>query len=134
MQLEEDTVILKAQLKKLDAQTQLAQRQQTLRELGDDASGSGLSIVATQSLGGAMSAVVSTSNGGEFDVHVGDVLPGALRVVSIHPGAVVIAEHGGHRSTLSVRASSKEPLRNFTLSGVPTGAIPPIPSVPMPPR
>ncbi|HTH58530.1 MAG TPA: type IV pilus biogenesis protein PilP [Paraburkholderia sp.] len=133
MRLQEDTVVLNAQLKKLDAQAQVAAREAALNQVSRTVANTEVSVIATQSLGRETSATVRTVDGGELDVHAGDTLPDGMRVVSIRPGAMVVQGVGGQRSTLlvtSVRdasrmAASADPLH---------GGTPPIPTFPMPTR
>ena len=133
MRLQEDTLILKAQLKKLDAQAQVVERQETLHRMGSTVSSySDVSLVATQSLGKRISATVATSDGAEFDVVPGDTLPNGMRVAAIRSGAIVLAAADGRRTMLTVSASVRDPARNVAQAGA--GGVPPIPTLPMPAR
>lgn len=135
MGLQEDTVILKAQLKKLEAQAEVAARQDALGKMGRAVTNDEIAVVATQSLGNAMSATLNVNDSSEVDVHAGDTLPNGMRVVSIRPGAVVIDSHG-MRTTLTVSATRVRDAR-MVATGGPTGmsmGTPPIPTIPMPGR
>jgi type IV pilus biogenesis protein PilP len=133
MRLQEETLILKAQLKKLDAQAQVVERQEALHRMGSAVSSySDVSLVATQSLGKTMSATVATSDGTEIDVTAGDMLPNGMRVAAIRSGAIVLASKDGGRTTLTVSTSTRQPPRNVASTGA--AGVPPIPTLPMPTR
>ena len=127
MSLQEDTVILKAQLKKLDAQAEVAERQEALGRMGRAVTNDEVAVIATQGLGGSMMATLNVNDSSEVDVHTGDTLPNGMRVVSIRPGVVVIESHG-MRNTLTVSSSRSQPHM------VATNGTPPIPTIPMPGR
>jgi type IV pilus biogenesis protein PilP len=133
MRLQEDTVVLNAQLKKLDAQAQVAAREAALNQVSRTAANTEVSVVATQSLGRDTSATVRTVDGGELDVHAGDTLPNGMRVVSIRPGAMVVQGLGGQRSTLLV-SSARDGSRVAASADAMHGGTPPIPTLPMPTR
>ncbi|RDU96765.1 type IV pilus biogenesis protein PilP [Trinickia dinghuensis] len=131
MQLQEETLLLKAQLKKLDAQAQVAEREEALRRMGGPVAYGELALTATQSLGKVTSATLSSSDGAEFSVRAGEVLPNGMRVVSIRPGAVVLAGRSGHRETLAV-VPPQQSLRDASVTGPANGAglspLPPLPT------
>ncbi|HEV3104065.1 MAG TPA: type IV pilus biogenesis protein PilP [Trinickia sp.] len=130
MRLQEDTVVLKAELKKLDAQAQIAEREEALRRMGHTQTYEEVFLLATQSLGKTMSATVRTSDGSEFDVRAGDTLPNGARVMSIRSGAMVIEADGGHRMTLTVSGARKPSSPIAAAAGAGYG-VPPIPTLPM---
>lgn len=132
MTLQEDTVILKAQLKKLEAQADVAARQDALGRMGHVVNPDTLGVVATQSLGDTMIATINVSDGSELDVRAGDQLPNGVRIVSIHPGVVVV-DSNGRRSTLTVSSPRSRDSRMVAINGNSSG-VPPIPSYPMPAR
>ncbi|MGH8778321.1 type IV pilus biogenesis protein PilP [Paraburkholderia sp.] len=135
MGLQEDTVILKAQLKKLEAQAEVAARQDALGKMGRSVTNDEIAVVATQSLGSTTTATLNVNDSSEVDVHAGDMLPNGMRVISIRPGAVVIDSHGT-RTTLTVSATRVRDARMVATSGS-TGmsmGTPPIPTIPMPGR
>ena len=155
MRLQEDTLILKAQLKKLDAQAQVVERQETLHRMGSTVSTySDVGVVAPPSTGQRSTKTVAgclavsfvtkkilgkgpgrrgtKTNGAEFDVATGDTLPNGMRVAAIRSGAIVLTAADGHRTTLTVSASVRDPARNVAQAGA--GAVPPIPTYPMPAR
>jgi type IV pilus biogenesis protein PilP len=102
MRLQEDTVVLKAQLKKLDAQAEVAQREQALDRMGDTPAYDDVRVMATQSLGNRMWATMSLNDGSEVDARPGDTLPNGLRIIAIHSGSVLVERRSGKRSELPV--------------------------------
>lgn len=110
MSLQEDTVVLKAQLKKLDAQAQVAERQASLGKMGPSIGYDDVTVIATQSLGNASAATVVINDGDEIDVVPGDTLPNGMRVLSIRAGHVVV-DRNGHRSTLAVSSQHSQSSR-----------------------
>jgi type IV pilus biogenesis protein PilP len=131
MELQEETLLLKAQLKKLDAQADVFQREQAIHRMGSPVSYGDMSLVATQSLGKTMNATVSNGDGAEMDVHAGDTLPNGMRVVSIRSGAIVLAGDGGRRVTLTVTSPQQAP-HNVVATGpaADSTGVPPLPTLP----
>lgn len=132
MSLQEDTVILKAQLKKLEAQADVAARQDALGRMGHAVNADQLGVVATQGLGNTMMATIDVNDGSELDVRAGDRLPNGIRIVSIRPGVVVV-DSNGRRSTLTVSSPRQREPRMVAVNGTSSG-VPPIPTLPMPAR
>ncbi|MFM0040917.1 type IV pilus biogenesis protein PilP [Paraburkholderia sediminicola] len=91
--LQEQTVLLKAEIKKLDAQAEVAQRTAALTRLGSagsvDAGSDAVRVVAIEGLGHRFSATLQSTDGAQFDVSAGDVLPNGLHIVSIASNEVV---------------------------------------------
>ncbi|MBN3853202.1 type IV pilus biogenesis protein PilP [Paraburkholderia sp. Ac-20340] len=135
MRLQEDTVVLKAQLKKLDAQAQVAEREAAIGRLDRNGASAVYTLLTTESLGGASSATLQTADGAEFDVLAGDTLPDGQRVLAIRPGAVDIgAGHGGRRSTLTVMTTHRAATRLAAAANGWSGAASNLPTLPaMPP-
>ncbi|MEA3119678.1 MAG: hypothetical protein QOI13_2948 [Paraburkholderia sp.] len=131
MRLQEDTVVLKAELKKLDAQADVAEREDAINRMGHRAIESNVSLIATQGLGKTMFASVATSDGGELDVRTGDTLPNSMRVVSIRSGAIVVEARDGHRSTLTVSSAPRMIAATGAGANTPNNGVPPIPTLPM---
>ena len=130
MRLQEDTVVLKAQLKKLDAQAQVAERERALDRLSGGPSYDDVRVLATQSLGTATSATLSLSDGTEVEARSGDTLPNGMRVVAIRAGLVTVERHGGKRMVLPVW-SARGVSRMAAQQGVPSmSMVPPIPTLP----
>jgi hypothetical protein len=131
MQLQEETLLLKAQLKKLDAQAEVVEREQAIHRMGGTTSYGDISLVATQSLGKRMNATISSSDGAEMDVRAGDTLPNGMRVVSIRSGAIVLAGEDGHRVTLTVTSPQQMPHNVAATGTAADGAgVPPLPTLP----
>ncbi|PCE22551.1 hypothetical protein BWP39_23005 [Paraburkholderia acidicola] len=133
MGLQEDTVILNAQLKKLDVQTQVAERQEALSKMGRAVTNDEVAVIATQGLGRMMMATLNVNNSSEVDVHAGDTLSNGMRVVSIRPGVVVIDSHG-MRNTLTVSSSSSGTQSHMVATSGMRNGMSPIPTIPMPGR
>ena len=92
--LQEQTMLLRAEIKKLDAQAEVAQRNAVLTRLGSagnaaDSSFDAVRVVAIEGLGRRFSARLQSSGGQEFDVSAGDMLPNGLHIVSIASNEVV---------------------------------------------
>ncbi|MDQ7980286.1 type IV pilus biogenesis protein PilP [Paraburkholderia sp. SARCC-3016] len=135
MRLQEDTLLLKAELKKLDVLAQVAERQKSLHQIGNPATNGAMSLLATQSLGGAMSATLTASDGSEFDVRAGDTLAEGTRVAEIRSGAVVLSVQDGHRVTLAVSTLSRGVSRNsLVANSAGSNGVPGMSISPMPPR
>jgi type IV pilus biogenesis protein PilP len=102
--LEEETMLLKAQIKKLDAQAEVAQRTAALSRLGSgaalDPAGQSLRVVSIEGFGRRYSAVIQTGDGQRFDVAAGDVLPNGLRIVSIGANEVIGRWGGGQTARM----------------------------------
>ncbi|MBR8130759.1 type IV pilus biogenesis protein PilP [Burkholderia ambifaria] len=101
--LQEQTMLLKAELKKLDAQAQVAERAAALSRLtGTGRAGPGLDdgvdvprVIAIEGLGRNLSATLQRADGLQFDASAGDVLPDGLRIVSVSSREVVARSRGG---------------------------------------
>ena len=134
MQLQEQTMLLKAQLKKLDAEAQVAEREQALHRMGDTESNAGadVSLLGTQSLGKTTTATVETSDGAELDVRAGETLPNGMRVMSIRSAAMVVIAPDGRRMTISISSPLQQRSRSFAANGAGNGGgVPPIPTLPI---
>ncbi|MCP1119730.1 type IV pilus biogenesis protein PilP [Robbsia andropogonis] len=136
--LEEQTMLLNAELKKLDVQQKIAQRRAEIAKIdaasqaglasdmgGSDAAANGtrdsaiiagLSVVAIEGLGRRYTATMQSANGRQFDVTPGDMLPGRLRVANISPSTVTIRRADGRLISL-VMSSSPDTM--VGLNGVP---------------
>lgn len=108
--LEGETVVLKAELKKLETQTQIAQRSAELNRLNAGDTPDEVRVRAVEGLGNKLFATLESRNAGEFEVKVGDTLPNGMKIVSIKPNAVYAQTRGGGKVQLpmvvSWRASS----------------------------
>ncbi|ACA95032.1 MULTISPECIES: type IV pilus biogenesis protein PilP [Burkholderia cepacia complex] len=91
--LEEQTVLLKAEIRKLDAQAEVAQRTAALARLGSAATidpvAQNVRVIAIEGFGHRYTAIVQTGIGERFDVASGDELPNGMKIVSIGANEVV---------------------------------------------
>jgi type IV pilus biogenesis protein PilP len=131
MRLQEDTLLLKAQLKQLDAQTQVVEREEALHRMGSHTSYDDMSLIATQSLGKTTSATILSSEGAEISVQTGDILSNGMHVVSIRSGAIVLAGKGGRRVTLTVISPQRTVSSIAATGAVNGGGVPPLPALPI---
>ncbi|WP_010089274.1 type IV pilus biogenesis protein PilP [Burkholderia ubonensis] len=125
-QLQSETVLLQAQLKKLETQQQVVERAaQLARALGGGAPAAGqFTVTAIEGVGKRAFATLRMNGGAEFEVQRGDALPDGGRVVAIEPRAVVVSSRGRtvRLSTASPSYAGNPPL--------PADAAAPLPSVP----
>lgn len=86
-------MLLKAEIRRLDAQAEVAQRTAALARLGSAATidpvSQNVRVVAIEGLGRRYSAVVQTGDGQRFDVAAGDQLPNGMKIVSVGANEVV---------------------------------------------
>jgi type IV pilus biogenesis protein PilP len=125
MHLQEDTVVLKATLKKLDAQAQVAEREASIDRISNVPTYDDVRVTSIESLGRATSATLNLNDGSELEVHTGDTLPNGLRIVSIRPGSVLVENRSGKRTTLMV-SSARLPTSNGASTLTPN--LPPLPT------
>jgi type IV pilus biogenesis protein PilP len=130
--LQDETMVLKAQLKKLDAQSQIAERSAQLNHLGDSADHNEVKVHAIEGVGAHLYATVSTHDNDELEVRVGDTLPGGLRIVSIKNNAVDTQQANGAHVLLplTMTSSSGDSLAQ-TGWRAQTNGVPPLPSLPI---
>lgn len=103
--LEGETVVLKAELKKLETQTQIAQRTAELNRLNGSGGPDEVRVRAVEGLGTKLFATLESRNAGEFEVKAGDTLPNGMRIVSIKPNAVYAQVRGGAKVQLPMVGS-----------------------------
>ncbi|RQR60621.1 type IV pilus biogenesis protein PilP [Burkholderia sp. Bp9126] len=132
-QLQSETVLLQAQLKKLETQQQVIERTaQLARALGGGAPAAGqFTVTAIEGVGKRAFATLRMNGGAEFEVQRGDALPDGGRVVAIEPRAVVVSNRGR-----TVRLSTASPLLSPSYAGnppLPADAVPPLPTQPAQP-
>jgi type IV pilus biogenesis protein PilP len=98
--LEGETVVLKAELKKLETQTQIAQRAAELNRLNGAGAPDEVRVRAVEGLGNKLFATLESRSAGEFEVKAGDTLPNGMKIVSIKPNAVYAQLRGGAKVQL----------------------------------
>lgn len=124
--LEGETVVLKAELKKLETQTQIAQRAAELNRLNGGGAPDEVRVRAVEGLGSKLFATLQTRSAGEFEVKAGDTLPNGMKIVSIKPNAVFAQLRGGAKVQLPRVVSWDAP----SYAGAPesnTAGFPPLP-------
>lgn len=99
--LQDQTLVLQAKLKQLEAQQAVDARMQSMHGGGVPTVGN-VSVVAIERIGVTRVATVRTSEGSEFEVAPGDTLTDGARVVSIDNGAVTVRQRSGRLSRLHV--------------------------------
>lgn len=87
--LEEESLLLKARLKALETEAQIAQRNAELTRLTAAGERSGFVVRAVEGLGNALYATLWSRDQGEVEVKVGDTLPNGMRIVAVRPGEVL---------------------------------------------
>lgn len=134
--LQEETVLLKAQLRMLDARAEVAARTQALSQLDDAgnvsvARGTALRVVSIEGFNQRYWATLQTADGERFDVKPGDTLPGGVHVGSIGPDRVVVRVAGRTRQLMP--SADDDPAEAPAAAPMPTAALsPPAPVVPLP--
>ncbi|KVD96286.1 pilus assembly protein PilP [Burkholderia stagnalis] len=127
-QLQSETVLLQAQLKKLETQQQVIERTaQLARVLGGGAPPAGqFTVTAIEGVGKRAFATLRMNGGAEFEVQRGDALPDGGRVVAIEPRAVVVSNRGR-----TMRLSTASPSSSYAGNPpLPADAAPPLPTQP----
>ncbi|WP_412025878.1 type IV pilus biogenesis protein PilP [Burkholderia cepacia] len=127
IRLQEQTMLLKAELKKLDAQAQVAERAAALSRIagngrfrpGEDGAVDAPRVIAIEGLGRNLSATLQGADGQQFDAGAGDILPDGWQIVSVSSSEVV-----GRRRGRVVH------LRPGTAAGAAIGPLPPVAGVP----
>ncbi|WP_443111445.1 type IV pilus biogenesis protein PilP [Burkholderia sp. FERM BP-3421] len=103
-QLQSETVLLQAQLKKLETEQQVTERAAQLARARGIGQGAQLAVTAIEGVGARRFATLRINGGAEFEVQRGDQLPGGGRVTAIEPGAVVVS-NGGRTYRLSTASA-----------------------------
>jgi len=130
--LQDETMLLKAQLKKLDAQSQIAERSAQLNHMGESTDHNEVKVHAIEGVGEHLYATVSTHDNDELEVKVGDTLPGGLHIVSIKNNAVYAQQANGTHVLLPLTMTSNSG-DSLAQAGwrAQSGGIPPLPSLPI---
>lgn len=136
--LEEETLVLKARLKALETEAQIAQRSAELTRLTDVGARHGFMVRAVEGISGALYATLWSREDGELEVKQGDVLPNGMRIASIQPNAVLVRPtHGGKTVALPMAMGSLSGMAaDQNVAGAPAigGAATGIPGIPPLPR
>jgi type IV pilus biogenesis protein PilP len=137
--LQEETVLLKAQLRMLDARAEVAARTQALSQLDDAGNvsvghGATPRVLSIEGLDKRFSATLQTADGERFDVKPGDTLPGGIHVESIGPNRVTV-RIAGYQHQLMPSADDDPAQANAAAAPTPAAAVPQTaPAVPLPTR
>ncbi|TCW83877.1 type IV pilus biogenesis protein PilP [Burkholderia sp. SRS-46] len=124
-QLQSETVLLQAELKKLETEQQVAERAaQLARTRSGGVPAQQLTVTAIAGVGKRAFATLRINGGAEFEVQRGDALPDGGRVVAIEPRAVVVSNRGR-----TVRLSTASPSYAGN-PALPADAAPPLPTQP----
>lgn len=122
-QLQSETVLLQAQLKKLETEQQVAERTAQLARVRGGAPAGQLAVTAIEGVGKRAFATLRMNGGAEFEVERGDALPDGGRVVAIEPRAVVVSNRGRtYRLSTAATFGGNPPL--------PAEAAAPLPTLP----
>jgi type IV pilus biogenesis protein PilP len=104
-QLQSETVLLQAQLKKLETEQQVNERTAQLARARGIGQGAQLEVTAIEGVGARRFAMLRLNGGAEFEVQRGDTLPDGSRVAAIEPRAVVLS-NGGRSYRLSTASGA----------------------------
>ncbi|CAB3770833.1 hypothetical protein LMG29660_06735 [Burkholderia puraquae] len=126
-QLQSETVLLQAQLKKLETEQQVAERSAQLARVRGGAPAAQFAVVAIEGVGKRAFATLRMNGGAEFEVQRGDVLPDGGRVVAIEPRAVVVSNRG---RTTRLSTASPPYAGNPPLPADPAAPPPTLPALP----
>lgn len=105
--LQDETVVLQAKLKQLEAQQAVDARLQALRGTAQPSLGN-IRIVAVEGIGANRIATVRLSDGNEFEAAPGDTIVDGVRVTAIERGAVVVRLRNGRLMRLRAGSSDNE--------------------------
>jgi type IV pilus biogenesis protein PilP len=89
-QIEAQHVVLKARLRVLETQAQMAARQAEIERHGPVAEGTMPTLGGVEGVGDKLYATVYLENGYVAEVRTGDMLPNGMRVLSIRPDNVLV--------------------------------------------
>ena len=136
--LEEESLLLKARLKALETEAQIAQRNAELTRLAASGERSGFVVRAVEGIGKSLYATLWSRDQGEVEVKVGDALPNGMRIVAVRPGEVLAQlPHSRKPVALPMAIDAlPAPAGEQSYAGAPTAGgagisgIPNIPSLP----
>ena len=128
-QIEAQHVVLKARLRVLETQAQMAARQAEIERHGPVAEGGMPTLGGVEGVGDKLYATIYMENGYIVEVRTGDMLPNGMRVLSVKPSNVLVQKADKTRVRLK---PAGEPPRgtglNFSAAGaasLPFGDAPP---------
>ncbi len=135
--LEEETLLLKARLKALETEAQIAQRNAELTRLAAAGERSGFVVRAVEGIGKSLYATLWSRDQGEVEVKVGDTLPNGMRIVAVRPGEV-LAQLAHSRKPVALpmaidalpASADEQSYAGAPAGGGPGAVIPGIPSLP----
>lgn len=130
--LEGETVVLKAQLKKLETQTQIAQRAAELSRLNGDAGPEDVRVSAVEGVGTKLYATLVSRNEGQYEVKAGDTLPNGMKILSIKSNAVYAQSRSGAKVQLPMLATWSDASSFAGSAGGGAAGVPPLPSMSLP--
>lgn len=137
--LEEETLVLKARLKALETEAQIAQRNAELTRLTAAGERSGFVVHAVEGIGKSLYATLWSRDQGEVEVKAGDTLPDGMRIVSVKPGEVLAQLAHSRKPVALPMAIDTLPAGEQSYAGAPAAGgvgagIPSIPGIPSLPR
>ncbi|HEY0846345.1 MAG TPA: type IV pilus biogenesis protein PilP [Noviherbaspirillum sp.] len=107
--IEAETAVLKAQVKKLEAQAQIAAKQAEISRMAGVPTVSDPRVRAIEGIGNSLHALVQIESGSTLEVKTGDMLPDGSRVVSIRPNEVIIQKSNKKKVRLLTGVSPASP-------------------------
>ena len=132
--LEEESLLLKARLKALETEAQIAQRNAELTRLAAAGDRSGFVVRAVEGIGKSLYATLWSRDQGEVEVKAGDTLPNGMRIVAVRPGEVLAQHPRSRKSVARPMAIDARPASagEQSYAGAPAagGAVPGIPGIP----
>ncbi len=139
-QIENDTLVLKAQERQMAVKLQLANQQAELtarqtdsgRAAAQPGRGGDPTIVSIEGIGDKLYATLMMTNGASIDVQSGDTLPNGMRVLSIRANEVLVQGDKKQRIRLAGgapaapaynAAAASNPRQPFILPPLPPGML-----------
>ncbi|PLZ00005.1 type IV pilus biogenesis protein PilP [Burkholderia sp. WAC0059] len=116
-QLQDRTVVLEAELKELEAQSQVSAQIAALNGSSDDPSSNGAHVTSVESVGTVHLATMSLRDGSEFEVAPGEHLPDGTLVESIDADGVMLKRP--HEKPVRLRVTHQNPDAGPEMSGLP---------------
>jgi hypothetical protein len=108
LRLGEETTLLKARAKRLEAQGQVAAMQRQLEQRPDAGAAPAFAVLSIEGLGPTLYATILLASGMTQDVVEADVLEQDLRIVSVKPGEVTYQRGKSRPVSVRVNPSSTQ--------------------------